>query len=112
MVCYQSAFFTLKILIPLGSRAIVVVCRNEETAQKRFGVIGEGIGICTTRTGRRFFDNPKLETEFLERIRFAAEKSNFWDELETDWMILDGELMPWSVKAKEASKMAQTGGWR
>lgn len=85
----------------MGSRAIVVVCRNEEVAQTRFGVVGEGIGICTTRTGRRFFDNPQLETEFLERIRFAADKSNFWDELETDWMILDCELMPWSVKAQE-----------
>lgn len=85
----------------MGSRAIVVVCRNEETAQSRFGVIGEGIGICTTRTGRRFFNDSQLETEFLERIRFAADKSNFWDELETDWMILDCELMPWSVKAQE-----------
>lgn len=85
----------------MGSRAIVVVCRSEEVAQKRFGVINEGIGICTTRTGRRFFDKAQLETEFLERIRFAADKSNFWDELETDWMILDCELMPWSVKAQE-----------
>jgi protein phosphatase len=85
----------------MGSRAIVVVCRTEEVAQTRFGVIGEGIGICTTRTGRRFFDNPHLESEFLERIRFAADKSNFWNELETDWMILDCELMPWSVKAQE-----------
>ncbi len=85
----------------MGSRAIVVICRSEKTARKRFGIIGEGIGICTTRTGRRFFDNSELENEFLERIRFAAERSNFWDELETDWMILDCELMPWSVKAQE-----------
>jgi protein phosphatase len=85
----------------MGSRAIVVLCRNEEVARNRFGVIGEGIGICTTRTGRRFFDDSQLESEFLERIRFAAERSNFWDELETDWMILDCELMPWSVKAQE-----------
>lgn len=85
----------------MGSRAIVVVCRSREVAQKRFGVIGEEIGICSTRTGRRFFENAQLETEFLERIRFAAEKSGFWDEHETDWMILDAELMPWSVKAQE-----------
>lgn len=53
------------------------------------------------RTGRRFFDDARLETEFLERIRFAAEKCGFWDEFETDWLILDCELMPWSVKAQE-----------
>jgi len=85
----------------MGSRAVVVVCRNEDAAQKKFGVVGESFGICTTRTGRRFFDDSKIETEFLERLRFAAEKSDFWQEFETDWMILDAELMPWSVKAQE-----------
>ena len=41
----------------MGSRAVVVVCQNEETAKKRFGIVNEGIGICYTPTGRRFFDN-------------------------------------------------------
>ena len=85
----------------MGSRAIVVVCRNEEAARARFGMIGEGIGICTTRTGRRFFNDQTLETEFLNRLRVAAEESDFWNEMETDWIILDCELMPWSVKAQE-----------
>ena len=85
----------------MGSRAVVAVCRSEEVARKRFGIAGEGIGICVTRTGRRFFENSQLETEFLERIRYAADKSNFWEERESDWMILDCELMPWSVKAQQ-----------
>src|SRR6267154_1160347 len=38
----------------MGSRAVVILCRNEEVARKRFGVIGEGAGVCYTRTGRRF----------------------------------------------------------
>ncbi len=46
----------------MGSRAVVIVCRDEEAARKSFGVTGEGIGICYTRTGRRFFDNATLET--------------------------------------------------
>lgn len=88
----------------MGSRAIVVLCRNEDAAQTRFGVANEGIGICYTRTGRRFFDDARLETEFLERIRFAADKSNFWQEHQTDWLILDCELLPWSAKAQELLK--------
>jgi protein phosphatase len=88
----------------MGSRAVVVVCRDEDTARKRFGISSEGIGICYTRTGRRFFDDAKLETEFLERVRFAAEKSGFWQEHETDWLILDCELLPWSAKAQELLK--------
>ncbi len=85
----------------MGSRAVVVVCRDEEAARRRFGVVGEGFGACYTRTGRRFFDDAVLEAEFLSRVRAAAERAGLWDEFETDWMALDCELMPWSAKAQE-----------
>jgi protein phosphatase len=85
----------------MGSRAVVILCRDEDVARKRFGVVGEGIGICYTRTGRRFFDSAELETQFLHRIREAADKVALWDSLKTDWLCLDAELMPWSAKAQE-----------
>ncbi len=85
----------------MGSRAVVVVCRNEEVARKRFGVIGEGIGIVYTRTGRRFFEDKGVEQELLTLLGGAMERSRFWDELATDWACLDCELMPWSAKAQE-----------
>lgn len=85
----------------MGSRAVVVVCRDEEVARKRFGVVGEGMGVCYTRTGRRFFDSMDLEAQFLERIREAANQSGLWDTLKSDWFCLDAELMPWSAKAQE-----------
>lgn len=37
----------------MGSRAVVIVCRDEDAARRRFGVVGEGFGICYTRTGRK-----------------------------------------------------------
>jgi protein phosphatase len=85
----------------MGSRAVVVLCRDEEVARKRFGVIAEGIGVCYTRTGRRFFESSDLESQFLHRIREAADRSALWDSLNTDWLCLDAELMPWSAKAQE-----------
>jgi protein phosphatase len=85
----------------MGSRAVVILCRDEGVALKRFGVIGEGIGVCYTRTGRRFFDSPDLESQFLGRIREAAERASFWDKVKSDWFCLDAELMPWSAKAQE-----------
>jgi protein phosphatase len=88
----------------MGSRAVVIICRNEDASRKHFGVTGEGIGICYTRTGRRFFDNTDLETRFLERIRVAATDTGFWDEFKTDWLCFDCELMPWSAKAQELLK--------
>ncbi len=88
----------------MGSRAVVVVCRDEEAALRSFGVKGEGIGTCFTRTGRRFFDDASVEADFLTRIRDAATTAGFWDEFETDWLCLDCELMPWSAKAQELLK--------
>jgi len=85
----------------MGSRAIVIVCRDEAAARECFGVAGEGIGICYTRTGRRFFNDSTLESAFLARVQNAISATGLWEELATDWMCLDCELMPWSVKAQE-----------
>jgi protein phosphatase len=84
----------------MGSRAVIIICKDEAAVEKRFGITGEGIGICYTRTGRRFFDNPTLETAVLERVRAALTACDFWQRLETDWVCLDCELMPWSAKAQ------------
>jgi protein phosphatase len=85
----------------MGSRAVVIVCRDRDAALKRFGVAEDEIGVCYTRTGRRFFSESNLERQFLERIQQAATKAGLWDELGTDWLCLDCELMPWSAKAQE-----------
>lgn len=84
----------------MGSRAVVIVCRDEEAARKHFGVTGEGIGICYTRTGRRFFDDATLEVEMLARVRSALDAVDFWKRFSTGWVCMDCELMPWSVKAQ------------
>lgn len=84
----------------MGSRAIAVVCRDEEAARERFGASG-GDGIIYTRTGRRFFDDDALESALLDRLRRAAGAANLWDELDTGWLCLDCELLPWSAKARE-----------
>ncbi len=85
----------------MGSRAVVIVCRSEEAAHEQFGVVGGETGIIYTRTGRRFFTDRQLETDFLARIRAAMESSGFWSQFNTDWACLDCELMPWSAKAQE-----------
>ncbi|SOD02532.1 polynucleotide 3'-phosphatase /polynucleotide 5'-hydroxyl-kinase /polynucleotide 2',3'-cyclic phosphate phosphodiesterase [bacterium JGI 053] len=85
----------------MGSRAVVVVCRDEAAARRRFGVAGEGIGIVYTRTGRRFFTDDALEAQVLATVASAIGAAGLWEELETDWAVLDCELMPWSAKAQE-----------
>ncbi|NOX56591.1 MAG: polynucleotide kinase-phosphatase, partial [Planctomycetes bacterium] len=85
----------------MGSRAVVVICRDPEAARQRFGIREEESGIVYTRTGRRFFTDPKMERALLERLRTAMTACGFWERFETDWACLDCELMPWSAKAQE-----------
>jgi protein phosphatase len=95
----------------MGSRAVIVICRDEEAARTRFGVTGEGRGIIYTRTGRRFFPTGNVESELLERIGRALDAGQFWDRFETSWFCLDCEVMPWSVKAEDLLRVqyAPTG---
>lgn len=87
----------------MGSRAVVIVCRDQQAATARFGVEEES-GIVLTRTGRRFFADEALETALLERLRRALTAAEFWKEFATTWAVLDCESMPWSAKAQELLK--------
>jgi len=84
----------------MGSRAVVVLCRDEAAARRRFGVVDEGPGIVYTRTGRRFFDDDAVERALLGIVGTALDRSELWERLGTDWVVLDCELMPWSAKAQ------------
>lgn len=83
----------------MGSRALIAVCRDNEVARRRFGVVSDEAGAIWTRTGRAFFPDDAARDAVLQSIRTAAERSGLWDELKTDWLLLDAEIMPWSAKA-------------
>jgi protein phosphatase len=85
----------------MGSRAVVIVSRDESVSVQRFGVVEPALGVVYTRTGRRFFTDAAMEREFLNRIAAAATAAGLWEELRSDWLCLDCELMPWSAKAQE-----------
>ena len=78
----------------MGSRAVVLLTRDSE----RFDAPPGWRGIVHTRTGRPFFDG-ELGDAFLARLDAVFERAGLWDELETDWVMLDAELLPWSLKA-------------
>ncbi|WP_169949420.1 polynucleotide kinase-phosphatase [Microbispora sp. H11081] len=80
----------------MGSRAIAVLARTPEAAARRFGVRDGTTGSVYTRTGRPFFG--ERLPELVDRLREAA--APLWEALETDWLVLDCELLPWSAKAE------------
>ncbi|WP_375502028.1 polynucleotide kinase-phosphatase [uncultured Jatrophihabitans sp.] len=84
----------------MGSRAVALVCRSAEVAADRFGATDGRVGEVWTRTGRAFF-RPELSGQLVDRLRVAAETAGLFDELDTPWLLLDAELLPWSAKAEQ-----------
>jgi protein phosphatase len=85
----------------MGSRAVVLACRDESVASRRFAMSDDPPGVIYTRTGRAFFADQATEQELLRRVTAAITDAGLWDELGTDWLALDCELLPWSAKAAE-----------
>jgi polynucleotide kinase-phosphatase len=85
----------------MGSRAILLVCRDTGVARGRFGPGGDRVGVVHTRTGRPFFADDALNRALVERVCAAVTAAGLWDELDTGWLLLDTELLPWSAKAGE-----------
>lgn len=73
----------------MGSRAVVYTS---------FASDSPAAGSVYTRTGRSFFD-PELTGQLTDRVRAAVAKAGIDTELNTDWLLLDAELLPWSAKS-------------
>ncbi|MFC6592762.1 polynucleotide kinase-phosphatase [Deinococcus lacus] len=82
----------------MGSRAVLLICREPQAALQRFGV--ETLGAVYTRTGRAFFQ-PEWEQAVLTRARDAVSAAQLWERLDTDWVLLDAEILPWNFKAAD-----------
>ncbi|WP_424950997.1 polynucleotide kinase-phosphatase [Deinococcus sp.] len=83
----------------MGSRAVLVVTRSADAAAERFGLRDGSAGSVYTRTGRRFFEDRGMEEALLDQTRIALTDSGLWEELQSDWVVLDAEILPWSLKA-------------
>lgn len=74
----------------MGSRA--VLCLIRPGAKTRFGASS----YAYTRTGRDFFDGENLA---LAKMTEAAARAGLFDQF-GDWVLLDGEMLPWNLKAQ------------
>jgi len=84
----------------MGSRAVLVVSRDEASAARRFGIRDGSTGVVYTRTGRHFFEDGAMEAAVLAQTRTALDDAGLWEKLQTDWMVIDAEILPWSLKAE------------
>lgn len=84
----------------MGSRAVLLLCRDAGVAARRFAVPDGRAGIAYTRTGRQFFDDGRTGA-LVDAARAAVGAAGLWEELASDWLLLDAELLPWSAKAAD-----------
>lgn len=75
----------------MGSRAVAVLAKDPAAGQRRFGVTVGSVGVIYSRTGRPMFP------ELVAPLQQAC--GPLFAELDTDWLALDCELLPWSAKA-------------
>ncbi|MGY1759895.1 polynucleotide kinase-phosphatase [Geodermatophilus sp. SYSU D00779] len=82
-----------------GEGVAEVVCQEKHMGSRAVALVRrDGSGVLHTRTGRSVF-GPELTAAFLARLGAAVDEAGLFAELGTDWVLLDAELLPWSVKA-------------
>ncbi|OKP81941.1 polynucleotide kinase-phosphatase [Paenibacillus helianthi] len=82
----------------MGSRAVLLLFRDEAAAVPYVG--REVLGTIYTRTGRAFFDKD-TEAVVLSRLNADLHQADYWACHNTDLLLLDAEIIPWNLKARE-----------
>ncbi|MBI3725597.1 hypothetical protein HY251_16845, partial [bacterium] len=60
----------------MGSRGVLIVCRDEQVGLERFG--RRALGECYSRTGRPFFQEER-KRELLERLAAALSRAGIFE---------------------------------
>lgn len=82
----------------MGSRAILFLFKDKAAAKKYVGI--DTLGVIYTRRGRRFFD-VSTEGKLVMKINKDLHEYGYFQKYDTEYLLLDAEIMPWNYKAKE-----------
>lgn len=82
----------------MGSRAIILLFSDRQASIEKTGI--DSLGVIYTRTGRRFFDK-EMEARMLAKLHADLTASDYFRKKETEFLLLDAEILPWNLKAKD-----------
>ncbi|MDO0824222.1 polynucleotide kinase-phosphatase [Desulfosporosinus nitroreducens] len=82
----------------MGSRAILLLFKDEESAVNYVG--SPTLGTIYTRTGRTFFDQAMTQM-IVRQLNADLKSADYFAKHKTDFVLLDAEVLPWNLKAKE-----------
>ena len=80
----------------MGSRAVIFIAKDKNITKQLLN--HDALGVITTRTGRAFFE-PELQLEVLAAIHKELLAKNYFEQYETDYVLMDAEILPWNLKA-------------
>ncbi|MDQ7095448.1 polynucleotide kinase-phosphatase [Desulfosporosinus sp. PR] len=82
----------------MGSRGILLLFRDEADALVYVG--RPTLGTIYTRTGRGFFEQ-ELSRKIIGQLNRDLKQGQYFAKFDTDFVLLDAEILPWNLKAKE-----------
>jgi len=79
----------------MGSRAYITLFKNKEVGQRYFN--RPSLGSILSRNNVKFF---KKEEENIVLTKLNEDLQPYFEEMKTDVIVLDAEILPWNLKAK------------
>ncbi|AWH94309.1 polynucleotide kinase-phosphatase [Dietzia psychralcaliphila] len=77
-----------------------VICQEKHMGSRAVvRVTDQGGGVIHSRTGRSFLPDDR-QSVVLQRIARAATAAGVWEDLGATWLLLDTEILPWTLKAE------------
>ena len=77
-----------------------VICQEKHMGSRAVvRVTDQGDGVIHSRTGRAFLPDDQ-QSVVLQRIARAATAAGVWEDLGATWLLLDTEILPWTLKAE------------
>ncbi|EYT62009.1 metallophosphoesterase [Dietzia sp. UCD-THP] len=77
-----------------------VICQEKHMGSRAVvRVTDQGDGVIHSRTGRAFLPEDQ-QSVVLQRIARAATAAGVWEDLGATWLLLDTEILPWTLKAE------------
>ena len=96
----------------MGSRAIVVVCRDADAARDALRRRDGQPARSTRAPAARSSTTPRSSRLLDAAAGGRRRPPGCGTSSSTDWLVLDGELMPWSAKAQELIRAPVRAGRR
>lgn len=77
-----------------------VICQEKHMGSRAVvHLTDQGGGVIHSRTGRALLPDEQ-QTVILQRIASAATAAGLWADLGATWLLLDTEILPWTLKAE------------